>query len=288
MTEQYKAPDDEAAGEEDPRKQLWIRAGVAVGLISLLLGGLAVFDHLSRPPQPEEIVAPTKPIAPAQVATDAGRDAPPEVLRAGSQGPDAAPAEALPSAEGTAPTGAPRLDKEEHATRPARGGGPVEETRPLPRAPEPPPAARVPSAALPEVASKPVPRAGEMLPAVPTGRAAPAAVAAQPVAPAVPTPSAPVVLATAPAITKAPVVPPSSPSSTAGEAQVAYKLQVGGFSTLAQAEALQARLSAEGIVSRLETRVVVGPFADRGAALATQGRLREKGFVAGELIPFRR
>jgi len=94
--------------------------------------------------------------------------------------------------------------------------------------------------------------------------------------------------ATAPAITKAPVVPPSSPSSAAGEAQVAYKLQVGGFSTLAQAEALQARLSAEGIASRLETRVVVGPFADRGAALATQGRLREKGFVAGELIPFRR
>ena len=76
MTEQPKAPDLAAEGDEDPRKQLWIRAGVAGGLIAVLLGGLAIFDHLSKPPPPpEEVVAPTKPIAPAQV-TPAGRDAP--------------------------------------------------------------------------------------------------------------------------------------------------------------------------------------------------------------------
>ena len=34
-----------------------------------------------RPPAPEEeVVLPTKPIAPAQVASEAGRDAPPDVL----------------------------------------------------------------------------------------------------------------------------------------------------------------------------------------------------------------
>ena len=42
MMQEQNTPDLDSAGEEDPRKQLWIRAGVAIGLISVLLGGLAV------------------------------------------------------------------------------------------------------------------------------------------------------------------------------------------------------------------------------------------------------
>jgi hypothetical protein len=60
MNEERKTAEVEAVGEEDGRRQLWVRAGMAVGLIGLLLGGLAVFDHQSRPPAPEEeVVLPT-------------------------------------------------------------------------------------------------------------------------------------------------------------------------------------------------------------------------------------
>ena len=73
MNEERKTAEVEAVGDEDGRRQLWVRAGMAVGLIGLLLGGLAVFDHQSRPPAPEEeVVLPTKPIAPASEATWAG------------------------------------------------------------------------------------------------------------------------------------------------------------------------------------------------------------------------
>jgi len=72
MSEQIRTPEQEPAGDDDARRQLWIRAGVAGGLISLLLGGLALFDHLSRPAQPEEVALPTKPIAPAQITPAKG------------------------------------------------------------------------------------------------------------------------------------------------------------------------------------------------------------------------
>ena len=48
MMQEQNTPDLDAGGEEDPRKQLWIRAGVAIGLISVLLGGLprvGLFAH---------------------------------------------------------------------------------------------------------------------------------------------------------------------------------------------------------------------------------------------------
>lgn len=129
MTEEQQVPDQDATAEEDPRKQLWVRASVAGGLIGLLLGGLALFDHLSRPPAPAEIVLPTKPIAPAQVAPETGRDAPPEVVRAG-EAVESVPPEAAPAtSEGSAP---PILPEGERAERVGRIG---EGTRPLARPP---------------------------------------------------------------------------------------------------------------------------------------------------------
>ena len=71
MNEERKTAEVEAVGDEDGRRQLWVRAGMAVGLIGLLLGGLAVFDQQSRPPPVEEAALPTKPIAPAQVMPEA-------------------------------------------------------------------------------------------------------------------------------------------------------------------------------------------------------------------------
>lgn len=298
MMQEQNTPDLDAGGEEDPRKQLWIRAGVAIGLISVLLGGLAVFDRLSRPPVPEEVVAPTRPIAPAQVASDAGRDAPPDVLKAGTPGTDAAPGSEVPPlpAEGSVPP-LPGPDKDEGPVRGERGGRIAEGTRPLVRAPAPGHAAAVPpaqsqaQAPAPVASQKPAQQVVPQAPAVPAAPA-PAEAAVRPAT--APQPLAPAAV-TVPPAAKAPAAPaspavPSTPVAPAApaEGQASYALQVGVFATPAQAAALQARLSAEGIPSRLETRVVVGPFADRRDALAAQARLRDKGFSAGELIPFRR
>ncbi len=268
MTEEREVPAPDEAGDEDPRKQLWIRAGVAGGLIAVLLGGLAIFDHLSRPPQPEEIVAPTRPIAPAQVRPEPGRDAPPEVVRAGGPVTDA-PAEVppLPAAEGSAPPALPAGERLERAVRPERASKAIEVTRPQPKPAAAPAVATL--APAPEAAARPAPRVEAPPPAAP---AASAAAVTRPAA--VPTPPAAVVAARA-----------GAPS---GDAQANFALQVGGFTTPAEAEALRARLSAEGIPSQLEVRVIVGPFADRRDALAAQARLRDKGFSAAELIPFRR
>jgi len=298
MMQEQNRPDLDSAGEEDPRKQLWIRAGVAIGLISVLLGGLAVFDRLSRPPVPEEVVAPTRPIAPAQVASEAGRDAPPDVLKSGVPGTDAAPGSDVPPlpAEGSVPP-LPGPVKDEGAVRGERSGRIAEGARPSVRAPAPDHAAAVPPAQSHAQTPAPVAQQRPAQQVVPPEQAAPAApapavvtarpaTAPQPLAPAAV--SAPLA-AKAPAAPASPAVTPTSAAPAApAEGQASYALQVGVFATPAQAAALQARLSAEGIPSRLETRVVVGPFADRRDALAAQARLRDKGFSAGELIPLRR
>lgn len=288
MTEQQKAPDQDATNEEDPRKQLWVRVSVAGGLIGLLLGGLAVFDHLSRPPAPAEIALPTKPIAPAQVVPEAGRDAPPDVVRAGSETAEKAPAEEAPAeAEGSAPPKLPEGDRAAPAGKLAEG------TRPLLKAPAPAGANPVPPA---EAVRKPGPRSEEVprtahSPAVPPpSSAVPAPVSAPVPAPAGAPVSAarPAAVAQVPA-TQAPARPAApealaTPATGKSEVSQAYMLQFGFFSNVATAENLRARLAQAGIPSQLETRVVVGPFADRKDALLAQTRLREKGIDIGTLV----
>lgn len=108
MTDERRQVDDGLGADDDSRRQLWFRAGVAGGLIALLLGALAVFDHLSKPRGNAEVALPTKPIAPAQVASDSGRDAPPEVIRAGADGAQAEVQEEPPATEASAPPLLPR------------------------------------------------------------------------------------------------------------------------------------------------------------------------------------
>lgn len=285
MSEERKTAEADAVGEDDTRRQLWVRAGMAVGLIGLLLGGLAVFDYQSRPPEPDEEVAlPTKPIAPAQVAPEPGRDAPPDVLRAGAE---AVPRPVVPAEEAPAPSLPPdaRPARAERLERPAgvaEGGRPP--ARPAQGVIAPAVPARVetvkktdepatPTAPQQAVAPAPKSVTASVAPA-PAVAQAPAAVQAA-AAPARPSPAAPAQVAAA------------APTPRAS-AEGAYYLPLGAFPTAEQAEVLRARLSAEGVPSHLETRVLVGPFADRRDALAAQARLREKGFTPGELLPFRR
>lgn len=272
MTEEQQVPDQDATAEEDPRKQLWVRASVAGGLIGLLLGGLALFDHLSRPPAPAEIVLPTKPIAPAQVAPETGRDAPPEVVRAG-EAVESVPPEAAPAtSEGSAP---PILPEGERAERVGRIG---EGTRPLARPPVSAGGGPAPRSVAAPAVSAPV----AAVPA-PVGAVAPVSRPAG----VVPAPSS--VPAPAPAATAA-LPAPAPAAAVAGKVEAAprYVLHFGMFSSVATAEDLRARLAQAGIPSQLETRVVVGPFADRRDALAAQARLREKGIDVGTLQPFGR
>ncbi len=286
MSEERKTAEADAVGEDDTRRQLWVRAGMAVGLIGLLLGGLAVFDYQSRPPEPDEEVAlPTKPIAPAQVAPEPGRDAPPDVLRAGAE---ATPRPVVPAEEAPAPSLPPdaRPARAERLERPAgvaEGGRPP--ARPAQGVIAPAVPARVetvkktdqpatPTAPQQAVAPAPKSVTATVAPA-PAVAQAPAAV--QVAAAARPSPAAPAQAAVAAAA-------PAPRASAEG----AYYLPLGAFPTAEQAEVLRARLSAEGVPSHLETRVLVGPFADRRDALAAQARLREKGFTPGELLPFRR
>lgn len=290
MSEERKTAETDAVGEDDTRRQLWVRAGMAVGLIGLLLGGLAVFDHQSRPPPPDEEVAlPTKPIAPAQVVPEAGRDAPPDVLRAGSE---VAPPPAVPAEEAPAPSLPPdaRAGRADRLERPAGVvEGPRPPARPAPGALAPTAPASVESVRRSDTAPPAVPAAPQ--PAVaPASRSVTAAVA-PPAAPAAATPPGP---AAAQPARPAPAVSPPAPAGSTpapaprAAADGAYYLPLGAFPTAEQAEVLRARLSAEGVPSHLETRVLVGPFADRRDALAAQARLREKGFSPGELLPFRR
>ncbi|WP_374243418.1 SPOR domain-containing protein [Zoogloea sp.] len=278
MTDRPDVP--ELDGDDDPRRQLWVRAGVAGGLIAVLLGGLAVFDHLSRPPQPEAVVVPTKPIAPAQVtAPEPARDAAPDVVRAAVPAEPAPP----PPVEGSAtppplPSG-DKGDRGDRGDRLERARKPVEETRPVLRAGG--------QAAVATAPAEPA-RRHEAATSAPAAGAVPQAVPPRAVAtPTVSAPAATVAPAPAPAPAVA-TVPAAPRAPAAGEGQSAYAVQVGVFGTPAQAEALRARLSAEGIPAQLETRVVVGPFNDRRDAVAAQARLKDKGFSAGELIPFRR
>ena len=282
MSEERKTAEADAVGEDDTRRQLWVRAGMAVGLIGLLLGGLAVFDYQSRPPEPDEEVAlPTKPIAPAQVAPEPGRDAPPDVLRAGAE---AVPRPVVPAEEAPAPSLPPdaRPARAERLERPA---GVAEGGRPPAR-----PAQGVIAPAVPA-------RVETVQPATPTApqqavAPAPKSVTAT-VAPAPAVAQAPAAVQAAAAARPSPAAPAQAAVAAAApapraSAEGAYYLPLGAFPTAEQAEVLRARLSAEGVPSHLETRVLVGPFADRRDALAAQARLREKGFTPGELLPFRR
>ncbi|MBS0348543.1 MAG: SPOR domain-containing protein [Proteobacteria bacterium] len=308
MTERNTDVVDEVAGDEDPRKQLLIRAGVAGGLIAALLGGLSVFDYVSRPPAPAEAPLPTRPIAPAQVTPDVGRDAPPDVLRAGSEAsaPDTVPPQEesappmLPgggvAADSEAPSRAMRSGRIGEASRAAPPhGGSVAQHAPASQAPAPAtpgatvaPHGQAPAAPMPVPAPASVrqPVAQEVPQSAPaaTSQAPRPAVSTAPAAPVAASSVAPRQVAPAASPTVPAQAPQAPASPTRAETLRPYALEYGVFSNAGSAEALRARLAQAGIPSQLEIRVVVGPFADRKEALAAQARLREKGIDPGTLL----
>lgn len=213
-----------AAAEDDQdelKKKLVRRIGIAGVLIVVLLGGLTLLeDALVEKPAP--------PPAPVPAAAPAAEPARAETPPAGEKQEEAKP---------EAPKEEPKAEPEKTET-------------PLAPAPEPKPAQRV-VIKPPLHAPAPAPK-----------KAATASIEkAEPAAPA----------------------PAAKPDPAA--LSRSYRLQMGVFTSAANAEELHAKLEQAGIPSYIESRVHVGPFRTQREADEARRRLKALGLGAGLLIP---
>ena len=76
--------------------------------------------------------------------------------------------------------------------------------------------------------------------------------------------------------------PPAEPGDVTG-----YRVQVGVFSSVSNAEDVRTRLALKGIPSQIEARVHVGPFKSRAEADEARARLRALGMDSGAPAPLR-
>ena len=134
------------------------------------------------------------------------------------------------------------------------------------QAPPPPPSVSAEPAA-PSIGAPKPPRPTSPSPATPEGSAAPVPAAEAPASS--PTQTRPDARGPAGQVAASPITP-------------GFVVQLGMFTSVENAQALRARLEAQGIPVFLETRVVVGPFRDRAEADAARKRLNALG-VAGVL-----
>ncbi|MCQ9378126.1 SPOR domain-containing protein [Methyloversatilis sp. XJ19-49] len=240
---------EEQAAEQ--RSALLRRVVVAGGLIALLIGGLALFDVSRKPAEP----------------------LPPSMSDVQSE---PAVAEAEPPAEETALPPLPPAD--EGTGDPGASDVTAAEARTVNLPDTPPP--------LPEGTARPEAPAG-------TAEAEPAPAAA----PATPgrlvigdgEPRAPAATQRLPA--RAPAAQPitrTPPPAAAGQGEITgYRVQVGVFSSVANAEDVRAKLALKGIPSQIEARVHVGPFKTRAEADQARARLRALGMDSGAPAPVR-
>ncbi|MCB1960143.1 MAG: SPOR domain-containing protein [Rhodocyclaceae bacterium] len=79
--------------------------------------------------------------------------------------------------------------------------------------------------------------------------------------------------------TKKPADPPAA-SVASGD----YLVQLGVFSAPGNAETLAGKLDALGVPTHIQSRVVVGPFADRAAADAARDKIQRAGLAKGLVV----
>jgi DedD protein len=85
-------------------------------------------------------------------------------------------------------------------------------------------------------------------------------------------------------VVPAPTPAPAPAKNDDGPPGPRHYVTFGTFAPPASAEALRARLEAQGIHTVLETRLRVGPFATREEAQAAHTRLKELGFAPGAVL----
>lgn len=240
--------------EADALKQrLRLRIVFAVALILALLGGLALVDEMNTPAPVVQVAQTVKPASPP----------PPTAQQVPALTPETESPEASTEAaqETTASPSFP-----ETGTADAAGAPPL---RPLTQ----PATARLATLQPGESA-----RALRPAPTVATELARQAH----------PAPSA----SSAPTETTAPPAQASRPLSRASTHTVAsgsgYLLQMGVFSSTANAEELRAKLELNGIPAQVESRVQIGPFASRAEAEQMRERLKKLGISEGVLVATRK
>lgn len=235
----------EQAEQSEIKRKLIFRVGFAGLMIVLLLGTLAVFDHMNAP----EEIQPAEPRFTEPV---------PVAKKEITQPVTPAEPEPEPAPESEA---APAGGK---AAAPEDSAAPVDQTV-LPSGPPP----------RPEVAAQPqLPRAARIRPAA---EAAPVPVARDEAAEPPPAPPRP-----ATAVRAAPAPAAALPGVRLFSG---YALQAGVFSDTRRAEELRAQLTLNGIPSTIESRVHVGPFKTREEAEAARARMKALGIDALLLPP---
>lgn len=253
-----KLPVETSAAEL--RKSLVNRLGMAGVLVAVLLGMLALFDHLASTPEEPDLPVFNKPVPVAprkevsQPVTQAANlpeppdpqpqtapvvePPPPPVVEAPkpvvADRPKAASSENRPNVASTA------------ASKPPAGNAPVVVSRAPPRA-------------APEATAAP-----DVPLAAPASERASAPPASARVVETRPTPA---------------IAPPAAPRLFSG-----FLLQAGVFSSAQRAEELHAKLTLSGVPSTIETRVQVGPFRTRQEAEAAQHKLKSLG-IESVLVP---
>lgn len=266
MSQAPQGPGKKTPEATQARRQLWVRALVACGLIGVLLGGLAVFDRISRPQDPPDADIPTRPIAPARVP-EPPKETTPEAIPGSSEVkvPPAEVAQNQKDAEGKAPTeagpDAPASNKAGAAATPPASAG----------------------AASSGTIRKP-PQVRERVVAEPEGTA-PIPIARSEAA----APRGEIAEETRPVGRKGPRPDPEAeaPRSSGASSVLTrgFGVHMGIFADMLRAEELRERLARAGIPARVEVRVVVGPYADRHSAQQAQEHLKGKGFTPGQVIP---
>lgn len=261
----------------DIKRKLAMRMGVAGVMIVALLGGLALFDYLSKQQAPEQ-AAPhfTEPVpvgkkAPLPVEPEPPRPEKKAVEAQASPDKPIPSLEAPPKPEVAAQPSLPASSPGSSATASKGGAGPAAAPRPAA-----PPAVASSGPALQQsqgqLKSAPQARSSEpkraLAPAEPEGSSAPP----MPVSRSEPEP------ALREAKTAQPP-PPAPPRLFSG-----YGVQAGVFADPRRAEELHARLVQAGIPASIESRVQVGPFKTREQAEAARAKLKELG-IDGVLLP---
>jgi cell division protein FtsN len=236
------------AATPDPVKRRAVRRLIAaLALIAIAVVGLAVMDRMARK-KTEAPAAPKTPVAQAPVATPTPALPPTE---------PAAPAdEAAPPADASATPGDALAPSAPSAT----GMPPLEPPPPPDVSAEVPPS---PYATRKRAAARALPESTE-------GVGAP-----QPK----PAPKADLQPAPSPSAAPKPAAA-AAPESAGAAAPAAYVVQVGVFASPINAEVLRDRLVKVGIPAHTETRLNVGPFADKAEAERMLHRLRRLGMQA--------
>jgi DedD protein len=259
MTEKSAGASTNETTTEAPelRNQLIRRLAVAGGLVAVLLGMLAVFDHFSQPADEQEIRVFTEPVpvAPKKMVIQPVTPVDPPV-------DDAVTAQ--------------QADSENAAA--------AEPDTPIPdQAPPPPEVAAEPAIQTP-ARSEPA-RVRPRSPVPADANIVPEMTSSPPLLPP------PVVQSEAPPKTAAPLAPSArvveaKPAASAAPRLFSgFVLQAGVFASAQRAEELHAKLTLSGVPSSIETRVQVGPFRTRKEAAEAQQKLRELGIESILVAP---